>query len=359
MRSNPWLGREWLSVLTLAAASIGAPAETDVAFRPGDVVIRTREHLRLYRAGKELRRWGEPWHVCEDGRGRLWAGAIKGQQLVLRGCRSTVASEDVVSRELGKGAALFNILHCGDSLYAVYTVPHEEEISGPWHDTPKQTGRISGRWIHVLPFSLSSQRFRRAIPLRDDFGQSEILAKERKLTDGKPVPKGVRPAMLVLVLFDAAITPSGELWLSTQGKITSYRLGGLPSGLLTILDPAKIEGYAQRTKKIDWWISQHGNGTGITTLSDTEVLVVNGNPPGWLTVVNTDRPRDSVHLTRSVFPDDPQVCGLRPVLATRDEILVAHTHPKVAKVYRVSRTTGEILGTFAEGVIARGMIEIR
>ena len=89
-----------------------------------------------------------------------------------------------------------------------------------------------------------------------------------------------------------------------------------------------------------------------------EVLVVNGNPPGWLTVVNTDRPRDSVHLTRSVFPDDPQVWGLRPVLATRDEILVAHTHPKVAKVYRVSRTTGEILGTFAEGVVAREMIQI-
>ena len=334
---------------------MGAPA----GFKPGDVVVRTREHLRLYRNGRETAEWGEPWHICEDGQSRLWAGVIKGQQLVLRCYRSPAVHEDIPSAKLGEGASLAKILRCGDSLFAVYTVPHEEEISGPWDGAPKQAGRIRGTWIRVLPFSLSSRHFLRPIPLRDEFGQPEILAKERKLTDGKPVPKGVRPTMLSVVLFDAGITPSGELWLSTQAKITSYRLGGLPSGLLTILDPAKIEGYGQRTKKIDWWISQHGNGTGITALSDTEVLVVNGNPPGWLTIVNTNRPRDSVHLTRSIFPDDPQLWGLRPVLATRDEILVAHTHPKVAKVYRVSRTTGEILGTFAEDVVAWEMAEIR
>ena len=355
MKSDPWLGCEWLSVLALSAASMAAPA----GFKPGDVVIRTREHLKLYRDGKETARWGEPWHICEDGQGRLWAGAITGQQFVLRCYRSSAAHEDVGSTDLGEGASLAKILRWGDSLYVVYTVPHEEEISGPWDGGPKQAGRISGKWGHVLPFSLSSRCFLRAIPLRDDFGQSEILANGRKLTNGKPLPKGVRAAMLALVLFDATITPSGELWLSTQAKITSYRLGGLPSGLLTILDPAKIEGYGHRANKIDWWISQHGNGTGIAALSDTQVLVVNGNPPGGLTVVNTSRARDSVHLTRAVFPDDKQLWGLRPVLATRNEILVAHTHPKVAKIYRVSRTTGEVLGTFAEDVIAREMIEIK
>jgi len=330
-----------------------------VDFKAGDVVVRTREHLKLYREGREVTHWGESWHICADGRGRVWAGAMKDKRLTLRCYRSPAVHEDVASTDLGRGASLAKIVRCGDLLYAVHTVPHEEEITGPWGGRAKRAGRISGKWVHVLPFSLSSRRFLPPIPLRDDFGQPEVLVQERKLTDGKPFPKGVRPAALSVTLFDATVTPSGELWLSTQAKITSYRLSGLPSGLLTILDPARIEGYGQRTKKIDWWISRHGNGTGIIALSDTRVLVVNGNPPGGLTVVDTDCPRDSVPLTRSVFPDSPQLWGLRPVLATRNDILVAHTHPKVAKIYRISRTTGDVLGTFAEDVVAWQLVEIK
>ncbi|MFH1920069.1 MAG: hypothetical protein ABIP48_09310 [Planctomycetota bacterium] len=167
-----------------------------------------------------------------------------------------------------------------------------------------------------------------------------------------------RDAVLDLGLWDATITPSGTLWLSTQGKITAYRIGGLPVGLTKLLDPAKIEGLGQRTQKIDWWISRHGNGTGIVALSDTEIAVVNGNPPGGITVVNPLAPPSSVQLSQNVFPDAPSKWGLRSVIDVGDALLVAHGHADVAAIYRVSKVTGAV-STFASNIVAHEMARIR
>ena len=347
-------------VLSLAPIAFGPSVEgAELGFADGDIVIRSRDSVKLYRDRKEIASWGESWHVCTDNRGSAWLGIEQGERVVLRRHTSPSQFHEHKSGVIGQGLKLVKILRWQDWLYLVYTAPHEEDVAGPWQGGPHPKGRIRGDWVHVLPFSMESESFGRPIPLRDFFGQSEIIVREKKLVDGRPIPKGVRKSVLLLILFDAAMASNGELWLSTQSRITSYRLAGLPTGLLKILDPAKIEGYGQRSKKIDWWISQHGNGTGIAALSATEVLVVNGNPPGWLTIVDTVRPENSRPLTRAVFPDDPALWGLRPVLVLDDEILVAHTHPKVARVYRVSRHTGQSLGTFAEGVAALEMVQIR
>ena len=353
-RSHP--GR--ICVLLLGLACFLPPASTSaqpgVSFEAGDLVVRTTEDLKLYREGKQIASWGESWVIGADARPSVYAASMDGGALVLRRYTSTADYIEYRSAALGAGLLLSKVLHWRGKAYIVYTIDHEENAAGPWKGDGGE-GRVSGRWVCVVPFDPQKGEFLRPIPLRDEFGRAEIIVKAKKLTDGRPLPRGARDAVLESGLFDAAITPRGELWLSTQGKLTSYMLGGLPPGLLKLLDPEHIEGFGQRTGKIDWWISRHGNGTGIEPLSDTHLVVVDGNPPGGLTIVNTIDPPASRRLCSAVFPDDKQSWGLRPVLDLGDEILVAHTHPDVDKIYRISRATGEVLGSLAQGVGIRDM----
>jgi len=343
--------------LVLGVACVLPPASTSaqpgVSFEPGDLVVRAREDLKLYREGKQVASWGESWVIGADAQPSVYAASVDGEALVLRRYTSTADHAEYRSEALGAGLVVSKVLHWRGRAYIVYTIDHEEDAAGPWEEGGE--GRVSGRWVCVLPFDPQTGEFLRPIPLRDEFERAEIIMKAKELTDGRPIPTGARDAVLELGLFDAAITPRGELWLSTQGKLTSYMLGGLPQGLLELLDPEHIEGFGQRVGKIDWWVSRHGNGTGVEALSDTQLIVVNGNPPGGLTIVNTVDPPASRALCGAVFPDDEQAWGLRPVLDLGDEILVAHTHPDVDKVYRVSRATGEVLGTLVEGIGIRDM----
>jgi len=350
--------RAALSVALVWCLATAPAASQPMSFQDGDVVVRAADNLQLYRDHEKVATWGQSWTVGADDRGNVWAGWVDGNSLVLRQYSSTTEYTEHHSQMAGDDLALHKILYRRGTLYLVYSRPHEEDAVGPWEEDTRPSGRVSGRWVHLLPFSVQSASFAGPIPLKDQFGRAEIIVKSRKLTDGKPIPKGVRDGVLELILFDATIMPAGELWLSTQGKLTSYRIGGLPTGLLELLDPMKIEGFGQRARKIDWWVSRHGNGTGVTALSDTELVVVNGNPPGWLTLVNTDNPEASSPLCRDVFGDDPAEWGLRPVLVAGNEILVGHSHVKVARGYRVSRSTGEVLGIFGAGVSIRGLARI-
>lgn len=335
-----------------------APGEGDAPFEGGDVVVRLRESLGILRNGKLVSAFGESWCIDADAEGRVWAGVAEGACMRLRCYTSTGRHDEFAGETICEGLVLHRILHWRGSPYLVYSIPHEEALAGPWAKAESAGERVQGRWLHVLSFDVAAQRFRRPMPLTDYLGQPELILRERKLTDGRSMPKGVRDTALLLGLWDATITPSGTLWLSTQGKLTGYGIGGLPVGLTKLLDPAKIEGLGRRTGKIDWWISRHGNGTGVTALSDTKLVVVNGNPPGGLTFVDTEEPRDSVPLTQSVFPTDPGEWGLSPVVDAGEDILVAHRHPKVAKVYRVSKATGAV-SVFAADVVASQITLIR
>ncbi len=352
------LGAACLHALLLGSAcflSISTVSAQPVAlFEADDLVVRTKADLKLFRDGKQIASWGESWVIGAGAQLGMYAAFADGEVLVLRHYISTTDFSEHRSETLGPGLIVSKILHWRGRAYIVYTIDHEENAAGPWEEGAVE-GQVRGRWVCVIPFDPQKAEFLPPIPLKDEFGRAEIIMKPKTLADGRPIPKGTRDAVLELGLFDAAITPRGELWLSTQGKLTSYMLGGLPQGLLKLLAPENIEGFGQRVGKIDWWISRHGNGTGIEPLSDTRLVVVNGNPPGWLTIVNTVDPLSSRPLCRAVFPDDEQVWGLRPVLALDNEILVAHTHPKVDKIYRVSRATGEVLGTLAEGIDIRDM----
>lgn len=335
-----------------------AEVQTELPFRDGDIIVRTQKCLSVLRDATLIATFGEPWHIAADGQGQLWAGAVDAGRIRLRRYTSTAKYEDHVNASVAEDVQLHKILCWDGSPYVIYSSPWEETVDGPWTEETKTTGRLGGRWVHVLSLEPSAGSFRRAIPLTDFFGKPEIIMPERKLIDGRPLPKGVRSATLDLVLFDATITPSGTLWLSSQGKITAYRLGGLPAGLLNLLDPGKIEGLGQRTNKVDWWISRHGNGTGIAALSDTEIAVVNGNAPGGVTIVNPLDPRSSVQLSQSVFPNEPPKWGLCPVVDVGDALLVAHRHPEVARIYRVSKTTGAV-STYATAVTALELVRIR
>lgn len=326
----------------------GTSAQPGVSFEPGDLVVRGRDSLLLYRDGKQIASWGDSWVIGAGAQRSVYAASVDAEALVLRRYTSTADCTKCRSDALGAGLVVSKVLHWRGRAYVVYTIDHEENAAGPWEEVVE--GRVSGRWICVIPFDPRTGEFLRPIPLRDEFERAEIIMKVKELTDGSPIPPGARDAVLELGLFDAAITPRGELWLSTQGKLTSYMLGGLPQGLLRLLDPEHIEGFGRRVGKIDWWVSRHGNGTGIAALSDTRLIVVNGNAPGGLTIVNTVDPPASRPLCEAVFPDDKQAWGLRPVLDLGDEILVAHTHQDVDKILRVSRATGEVLGTLVEGI---------
>ncbi|MBC8872695.1 MAG: hypothetical protein H8E44_24955 [Planctomycetes bacterium] len=330
----------------------------DVPFANGDIVVRTQKCLSLFRDRTQVTTFGAAWHIGADDRGRLWAGAVDEDKIRLRCYTSTAEYEEYVTSPEADGIQLHKVLYWDNSVYVLYSVSWEGVADGPWTVQTETAGRIRGRWVHVVSLNPSTGSFGRPIPLSDFFGRPEIVLPSRKLVDGRPLPKGVRDTVLDLGLWDATITPSGKLWLSTQAKITSYRLGGLPAGLAKLLGPVETEGLGQRTQKIDWWISRHGNGTGIVALSDTEIAVVNGNPPGGITIVNTLDPPSSVQLTQSVFPDAPPKWGLRPVIDVGDAILVAHAHADVAAIYRVSKVTGAV-STFASNIVASEMVQIR
>ena len=348
----------WVMTALLGLSLHAADGTGDVSFESRDVVVRMRESLGILRDGKLVASFGEPWCIGADEGGRLWAGSAEDGRIRLRCYTSTGRHEEFATEPICEDIVLHKVLHWRGSPHLAYAIPHEEGVTGPWTEGKSTEGRVSGQWVHVLSFDAATRTFRRPIPLTNFLGQSELILPGRKLTDGRAMPRGVRDTALLLGLFDAAVTPSGTLWLSTQGKLTSYRIGGLPIGLTKLLDPAKIEGLGRRTGKIDWWISRHGNGTGVAALSETTLVVVNGNPPGGLTLVDTVEPRDSVPLTRSVFPGDPGEWGLCPVLDVGEDILVAHRHSKVAKVYRVSKATGAV-SVFASDVVARQMTLIR
>jgi len=352
-------------VFSTILATQGVPAEEwpDVSLAGGDVIVRTQKGLSLTRDRTQITTFGVAWHIGSDDRGRLWAGAVDEDKIRLRCYTSTAKYEDYVTSQVAEDVQLHKVQYWDNSPYVLFSIPWEGAVDGPWTDeaemeTAETPGRIRGRWVQVVSLDPSTGSFRRPIPLSDFFGRPEIIMSSRKLVDGRPLPKGVRDTVLDLGLWDATITPSGTLWLSTQGKITAYRIGGLPVGLAKLLDPTKIEGLGQRAQKIDWWISRHGNGTGIAALSDTEIAVVNGNPPGGITIVNPLAPARSVQLTQSVFPDAPPKWGLRPVVDVGDAILVAHGHADVAAIFRVSKVTGEV-STFASNVAAYEMARIR
>jgi len=339
----------------------GATAEEerpDVPFANGDIIVRTQKCLSLFRDRTQVTTFGSAWHIGADDRGRLWASAADEGGIRLRCYTSTAEYEEYLTSLDAEDIQLHKVLYWDDSAYVLYSIPWEGAADGPWTVETEKAGRIRGRWVHVVFLDPSTGSFGRPIPLSDFFGRPEIVMPSRKLVDGRPLPKGVRDTVLDLGLWDATITPSGRLWLSTQAKITEYRIGGLSVGLTKLLDPAKIEGIGQRTQKIDWWISRHGNGTGIVALSDTEVAVVNGNPPGGITIVNPLDPPSSAQLTESVFPDAPPKWGLRPVIDVGDAILVAHTHADVAAIYRVSKAMGAV-STFASNVATYEMVQIR
>ena len=345
----------------LATQGVAAEERPDVPLAGGDIIVRTPKCFSLIRDGTQVATFGAGWHIGADDRGRLWAGAVDEDKIRLRCYTSTAKYEDYVTSPVAEDVQLHKIQYWDNSLYVLFSIPWEGAVDGPWTEetqTAEAAGRIGGRWVQVVSLDPSTGSFRRPIPLSDFFGRPEIVMSSRKLVDGRPLPKGVRDSVLDLGLWDAAITPSGTLWLSTQGKITAYRIGGLPVGLAKLLDPATIEGLGRRTEKIDWWISRHGNGTGIAALSDTEIAVVNGNPPGGITIVNPLTPSSSVQLTQSVFPDAPAKWGLRPVIDVGDAILVAHGHADVAAIFRVSKVTGAV-STFASNIVAREMARIR
>ena len=344
-----------MAAALLAVTVIGEPA----SFAPGDLVVATPQELILYRAGQRLVAWGKRQRVCAGKGALLWGGEAGTGRVILRRYRSPTEVREWTSPRLGDGLVLAKLLCRKQWIYAIYTIPHEETVTGPWAEGAAGKGRLAGAWVHVLPFDTSTQRFGSPIPLRDLFGQAEIVVRHKKLVSGAPIPKGVRSDALYLGLWDAALTPDGTLWLSTQTRLTSYRIGSLPQGLTTILDPAQIEGYGQRSSKIDAVLGNYGNNTAICALTDRDLAVVSGNPPGGLTVVNTSNPELSRPLTRSIFAQEEQVWGLAPVLAMPDQMLVAHRHPKVARIYRISRTTGESLGIFAEGIIATELVLIQ
>ncbi len=355
MRPHP--GLPWLLALPFGLACFLprtlTSAQPGVSFESGDLVVRTKGSLLLYRGGEQIASWGESWVIGTDAQPSVYAASADGEALVLRRYTSTADHTEFRSEALGAGLTVSKVLHWRGKAHIVYTIDHEENAAGPWEEGDE--GRVSGRWVCVIPFDPAAGEFLRPIPLRDEFERAEIIMRPKELTDGSPIPVGARDAVLEGGLFDAAITPRGELWLSTQGKLTSYMLGGLPEGLLKLLDPDNIEGFGQRVGKIDWWISRHGNGTGVAALSDTRLIVVNGNAPGGLTIVNTVDPPASRPLCQAVFPEDKPAWGLRPVLDLGDEILVAHSHPDVDKIFRVSRATGEVLGTVVEGIGIRDM----
>ena len=337
---------------------VTAEEPPDVPFANGDIIVRTQKCLSLIRDRTQVTTFGAAWHIGADDRGRLWAGAVDENSIRLRCYTSTAEYEEYVTSPDAEDVQLHKVLYWDNSVYVLYSILWEGAADGPWTVQTETTGRIRGRWVHVVSLDPSTGSFRRPIPLSDFFGRPEIVMAARKLVDGRPLPKGVRDTALDLGLWDATITPSGRLWLSTQGKITAYRLGGLPIGLTKLLDPAKTKGIGQRTQKIDWWISRHGNGTGIAALSDTEIAVVNGNAPGGITIVNPLAPASSIQLTQSVFPNAPPRWGLRPVIDVGDAILVAHGHAEVASIYRVSKLTGAV-STFASNVAAFEMVQIR
>jgi hypothetical protein len=355
------MGGRWTAIVSgtasvlLAITATGAPP----TFAPGDIVMSTPKELVLYRAGQRLAAWGERQRICAGKAGRLWGGTAATGRVVLRQYQSPTDVQEWTSPPLGDQLVLAKLLRRGQWIFAVYTIPHEEAPAGPWVEGVAGKERLAGRWVHVLPFDSAAERFGAPIPLRDLFGRAEMVVRHKKLVSGAPLPKGVRPNVLYLGLWDAALTPDGTLWLSTQTRLTSYRIGSLPQGLTTILNPARIEGYGQRSKKLDGIVGNYGNNTGICALNDRDLAVVNGNPPGGLTVVNTDSPGLSRPLSRSIFATEKQAWGLAPVLALPEQILVAHRHPQVARIYRVSRATGESLGTYAEGVIATEMVLIQ
>jgi hypothetical protein len=349
-----------LGPVAILVVLIGLPsrAAPGTEFVDGDIVVRTRSSLSIIRQGKQVTAFGTSCPITADDRGCLWAGSAENGAIKLRRYTSTSNWTEHVSPFLADEANVHRTLHWDDSPYVVVSIPREEDVTGPWIEGGEESGRLRGRWVHAISFDPTTESFRRPIPLTDFFGKPELIMQKRTLVGGQPLPKGVRETALLLGLWDATITPSGTLWLSTQGKITAYRIGGLPAGLTKLLNPAKIEGLGQRTHKIDWWISRHGNGTGLTALSDTEIAVVNGNAPGGITLVNTIDPPNSVPLAPSIFPGAPPKWGLSPVVNIGEALLVAHRHPAVATIYRVSRTTGDV-SVFASDIAASGMARIQ
>ena len=279
--------------------------------------------------------------------------------LRLRCYTSTAKYEDYVTSPVAEDVQLHKVQYWDNSPYLLFSIPWEGAADGPWTSAdgdgngahPWTLGACGlSRSLHGKLWSTNPpERFLRQTGDRfavQEAGRRSSVAERCARHGAGPRPVGCHDHAVGHVV---AQHPSQDHGIPNRRP---------PSRTDQTAGPAKIEGIGQRTQKIDWWISRHGNGTGIAALSDTEIAVVNGNPPGGITIVNPLAPSSSVRLTQSVFPDAPPKWGLRPVIDIGDALLVAHTHADVATIYRVSKVTGAV-STFASNVVAFEMAQIR
>jgi hypothetical protein len=317
----------WAAAVGVLLAFPLRGALADEPFRSGDLVVRTKVDLQVYRGTQKVLAFGESGAIAADRTGGVWVGLNRDGKLVLRRYSSTEVYREYSAAMPGTVASVRKVLASDGALFVVFTVDRGQ----------------AGQPIEVIRFSTADNTFSHPFALRDAKGNAEVLTEEG--------------------LWDAALLPSGQLWLSGypsgSGGMAGYAVGNLPAGLEKEFGVETMGGNVHVLQVNPGLPTKSGNNRGIAVWSDTQLLVLDG-ASGRLSIfdpVNPDDATRSYPLTKAVDATIPGTWGgFISVLNGKQRMLV--NSGISCKIYQIDPTTNQVTGELASGVVALELVEV-
>lgn len=329
--------------------SVAIAPDAGAFFRPGDVVVRTAQDLRVFRQEHQAAQWAASGPVCLGADRTVWTASAEANCVVLREYYSPSKHTQFASEPIEGLLEVHKVLRLDQQLFVIFTVKYEEKT---------KDGLLSAAAIQVMTYSLGEKKFGVPFGLKDHSGQPELcVGKQFQLDNGKPLPVK-REGSPSIGVFEATFLGKSCLCISSQSTIYFYRVGQIPAPLAGLFALEDVPEYGMRTGEITAGESGHGNNWGLAPISDHELLVVDMALPGKVTVVDVDDPDKSRPLTKQIDPSVGGWGGFRAICLRKNDLLVANVQDKTQKIYRIDRATGQVKDTFAQGVGGLEMIAI-